>query len=44
MEPPEEFADGFTWKTVVGAVFLGFLGFRNAKIAELRSIWGWMAK
>lgn len=23
MEPPEEFADGFTWKTVVGAIFLG---------------------
>jgi len=25
MEPPEEFADGFTWKTVVGAVFLALL-------------------
>jgi hypothetical protein len=25
MEPPEEFADGFTWKTVVGAIFLGML-------------------
>jgi hypothetical protein len=25
MEPPEHFEDGFTWKTVVGAVFLGML-------------------
>lgn len=25
MEPPEEFADGFTWKTIVGAFFLGAL-------------------
>lgn len=25
MEPPEEFADGFTWKTVIGAIFLGVL-------------------
>lgn len=25
MEPPETFADGFTWKTVVGAIFLGVL-------------------
>ncbi|MCK5805616.1 MAG: peptide transporter [Lentisphaeria bacterium] len=25
MEPPEVFEDGFTWKTVVGAVFLGAL-------------------
>ena len=25
MEPPEEFADGFSWKTVVGALFLGFI-------------------
>lgn len=25
MEPPETFADGFTWKTVVGAIFLGML-------------------
>lgn len=25
MEPPEHFADGFNWKTVVGAFFLGFI-------------------
>ncbi len=25
MEPPEEFADGFNWKAVLGAVFLGFI-------------------
>ena len=25
MEPPEEFEDGFSWKTVLGAVFLGLL-------------------
>ena len=25
MEPPEHFEDGFTWKTIVGAVFLGML-------------------
>lgn len=25
MEPPEEYADGFNWKTVVGAIFLGFI-------------------
>lgn len=25
MEPPEQFEDGFTWKTIVGAVFLGML-------------------
>jgi len=25
MEPPEKFADGFTWKTVLGAIFLGFI-------------------
>jgi len=25
MEPPEVFADGFTWKTVIGALFLGML-------------------
>lgn len=25
MSPPEEFADGFSWKTVVGAIFLGIV-------------------
>ena len=25
MEPPETFEDGFSWKTVAGAVFLGFV-------------------
>lgn len=25
MEPPAQFADGFTWKTIVGAIFLGLL-------------------
>lgn len=25
MEPPAEYADGFTWKTVVGALFLGMI-------------------
>ena len=25
MEPPEIFADGFNWKTVVGAIFLGMI-------------------
>ena len=25
MEPPAEFANGFNWKTVVGAIFLGFI-------------------
>jgi len=25
MEPPEEFSDGFSWKTVIGAFFLGLL-------------------
>ncbi|MBI3986449.1 MAG: peptide transporter, partial [Lentisphaerae bacterium] len=25
MEPPEVFADGFNWKTVIGALFLGFI-------------------
>ena len=25
MEPPEEYADGFSWKTVIGALFLGFI-------------------
>jgi len=25
MEAPEEFQDGFTWKTVVGALFIGFV-------------------
>ena len=25
MEPPDHFEDGFTWKTIVGAVFMGFL-------------------
>lgn len=25
MEPPETFADGFSWKTVIGAIFLGFI-------------------
>ena len=25
MEPPEHFEDGFTWKTVIGAIFLGML-------------------
>ena len=25
MRPPGTFADGFNWKTVVGAVFLGFV-------------------
>ncbi len=25
MEPPDKFEDGFTWKTIVGAVFMGFL-------------------
>ncbi|OGV73194.1 MAG: peptide transporter [Lentisphaerae bacterium RIFOXYA12_FULL_60_10] len=25
MEPPEEFRDGFSWKTVIGAIFLGMI-------------------
>jgi hypothetical protein len=25
MSPPEVFADGFTWRTVIGAIFLGFI-------------------
>jgi len=25
MEPPQEFADGFSWKTVIGAIFLGMI-------------------
>ncbi len=25
MQPPEEFAEGFTWKTVIGAIFLGMI-------------------
>ena len=25
MEPPQEFEDGFSWKTVVGAIFLGIV-------------------
>lgn len=25
MQPPKEFADGFNWKTVVGAIFLGIV-------------------
>ncbi|MBN1669849.1 MAG: peptide transporter [Kiritimatiellae bacterium] len=25
MEPPEEFSEGFSWKTIVGAIFLGML-------------------
>ena len=25
MEPPKEFADGFTWKTIIGALFMGLL-------------------
>lgn len=25
MQPPDTFADGFNWKTIVGAIFLGFI-------------------
>lgn len=25
MEPPEVFADGFNWRTIIGAIFLGFI-------------------
>ncbi|MBU4199736.1 MAG: OPT/YSL family transporter [Verrucomicrobia bacterium] len=25
MQPPETFADGFNWKTVIGAIFIGFI-------------------
>ena len=25
MEPPEEFSDGFSWQTVLGALFIGFV-------------------
>jgi hypothetical protein len=25
MKPPEKFEDGFTWKTMIGAMFLGFI-------------------
>jgi hypothetical protein len=25
MEPPQEFSDGFSWKTVIGAIFLGIV-------------------
>ena len=25
MEPPQDFADGFSWKTIVGAIFLGIV-------------------
>jgi len=25
MEPPEDFEDGFNWRTVIGAIFLGFV-------------------
>ena len=25
MQPPDTFEDGFNWKTVLGAVFLGFI-------------------
>ena len=25
MKPPDVFADGFNWRTVIGAIFLGFI-------------------
>ncbi|HSL40705.1 MAG TPA: peptide transporter, partial [Desulforhopalus sp.] len=25
LKPPKEFAEGFDWKTIVGAIFIGFL-------------------
>lgn len=35
MKPPEVFADGFNWRTVIGAIFLGFIMMPGAMYLSL---------
>ena len=38
LKPPDHFEEGFDWKTVIGAVFIGFLMMPGSMYLQLVSV------